>query len=213
MCTWQSSFTAMNMVKGLSIDLAYQDYPSPPPPSSGHVSPYISISVLQHRQTGVWFTDPERIHRECSWLLMFRYAERSCSFLVRLTFITTSSAQDLPRSTRFAVYSDRLQHLWNIKSYEGIQSYLKAGESDIFTIVPIHTSKQVDFAPIGLINMLNTGGAISNLSHTASSTSFKVHGSLAKKGHVSQIWKTLINDMSNISEPRQASFEQRPNPK
>lgn len=83
-------------------------------------------------------------------------------------------AQELPGNTRFAVYSDRLQQLWSIKSYEGVQSQLQAGESDIFTVVPIQAGEKVEFAPIGLTNMLNSGGAISSWSHTASDITFKV---------------------------------------
>lgn len=69
--------------------------------------------------------------------------------------------QDMPRGTRFAVYSDKLKQLLAVASYEGVQSRLGASASDIFTIVPLRNAGGVEFAPVGLTNMLNTGGAIS----------------------------------------------------
>ena len=82
--------------------------------------------------------------------------------------------QELPTSTRFAIYSDQSEQLWNIASFEGVQCVLNAGGSDIFTIVPIQTENGVAFAPIGLTNMLNTGGSISDWTADPSSVSLKV---------------------------------------
>lgn len=78
-------------------------------------------------------------------------------------------------STRFAVYSDRLKQLWTVAPYEGVQSQLKAGESDILTLVPIEETGDVQFAPIGLTNMLNSGGAISQWTNSSNAAEFKVN--------------------------------------
>jgi len=71
------------------------------------------------------------------------------------------SVQDLPAHTRFAVYSDAKKQLWTVSSHEGVRSQLEAGRSDIFTIVPVWEGDTAEFAPVGLTNMLNTGGTIS----------------------------------------------------
>ena len=91
-----------------------------------------------------------------------------------LLLTVTTPVQELPTSTRFAIYSDQSEQLWDIASYEGVQCELNAGGSDIFTIVPIQAESGAAFAPIGLTNMLNTGGAISAWRMDSGSASFKV---------------------------------------
>ena len=69
--------------------------------------------------------------------------------------------QELPSQTRFAIYSDDRKQLWTVSSHEGVRSQLEPGRSDLFTVVPIYENDGVEFAPVGLTNMLNTGGTIS----------------------------------------------------
>lgn len=101
--------------------------------------------------------------------------------------ILACCAQDLPASTRFAIYSDDRKQLWTVSSYEGVRSQLEGGRSDIFTVVPIWEGDRTEFAPIGLTNMLNTGGTISawNPDNHGSQYNFKVPHFTLIHGHIS----------------------------
>lgn len=83
--------------------------------------------------------------------------------------------QDLPFSSRFAVYSDNQRKLWLLASWERVLVLLKPGQSDLFTVAPLQSNGHVDFAPIGLTNMLNAGGAILewNAAEIASDSEFR----------------------------------------
>lgn len=106
--------------------------------------------------------------------------------------------QELPSSTRFAVYSDRQQELWQCASWEGVQSQLAPGQSDIFTIVPLAIVGELHMAPLGLTNMLNTGGAISRWdvadTHSNGSVqfSFKVCSSLPQSATTTALHSELF---------------------
>lgn len=57
---------------------------------------------------------------------------------------------------------------------------LKAREYDVFTVVPVkELVNHINFAPIGLIKMFNSGGAVKELNHQpgSSNVSLKVRGS------------------------------------
>ena len=75
------------------------------------------------------------------------------------------------------MYSDNTKQVRIVASYEGVQCRLKAGESDMLTIVPTIDVGGSLFAPIGLTNMLNTRGSISQWTRVTSApseASFKV---------------------------------------
>jgi len=102
--------------------------------------------------------------------------------------ILACRAQDLPASTRFAIYSDGRKQLWTVSFYEAVSSQLEGGRSDIFTVVPIWEGDKTEFAPIGLTNMLNTGGTISAWSpdNHGSQYNFKVAHFSLFYGHISE---------------------------
>ena len=79
-----------------------------------------------------------------------------------------------------------------------MQCELKAGGSDIFTIVPIQSEGKAAFAPIGLTNMLNTGGAISAWTADQSSVSFKVRHSFDWSKADQCVFSLLMNSLSTI---------------
>lgn len=57
---------------------------------------------------------------------------------------------------------------------------LKAREYEVFTVVPVkELANSIKFAPIGLIKMFNSGGAVKELHHQpeSSNVSLKVRGS------------------------------------
>ncbi|KAF9620634.1 hypothetical protein IFM89_013660 [Coptis chinensis] len=66
----------------------------------------------------------------------------------------------------FAVYAFRSKKLMLLKASEDIELSLEPFTFELFTVSPVKMilNKGILFAPIGLVNMLNTGGAIQTLS-------------------------------------------------
>lgn len=70
----------------------------------------------------------------------------------------------------FAMYLQEAKKLVLTKPYENIEMSLEPFNFELITVAPVTlltggTSSTVRFAPIGLVNMLNTGGAIRSLSY------------------------------------------------
>lgn len=65
----------------------------------------------------------------------------------------------------FAVYMFQEKKLKLFKSTEKVEVSLKPFTFELLTVSPVivFSKKLVQFAPIGLVNMLNTGGAIQSL--------------------------------------------------
>lgn len=65
----------------------------------------------------------------------------------------------------FAVYSFTDHKLKLLKSSETVQVSLHPFNYELFTISPVTVlpEKSIQFAPIGLVNMLNSGGAIQSM--------------------------------------------------
>ncbi|KAK9278327.1 hypothetical protein L1049_027892 [Liquidambar formosana] len=65
----------------------------------------------------------------------------------------------------FAVYMFQEKKLKLLKSLEGLEISLEPFNFELLTVSPVMVlpSKSVQFAPIGLVNMLNAGGAIQSL--------------------------------------------------
>ncbi|KAK6913670.1 LOW QUALITY PROTEIN: Glycosyl hydrolases 36 [Dillenia turbinata] len=82
------------------------------------------------------------------------------------------------RSTeQFAVYHHKSDELHLINSKEEIKITLQPSSFEIFTFSPVHRLNQkAKFAPVGLENMFNSGGAIENLEYESNSVRIKVKG-------------------------------------
>lgn len=66
-----------------------------------------------------------------------------------------------PGDRDFAIFSFRSGSLTRLSKYKGLNITLKTLECDVFTVSPIKVyDKKIQFAPIGLINMYNSGGAL-----------------------------------------------------
>ncbi|PHU23704.1 Galactinol--sucrose galactosyltransferase [Capsicum chinense] len=65
----------------------------------------------------------------------------------------------------FAVYMYRQKKLKLLKLFDNVEITLQPFDYELLTICPVTTlsKKSVQFAPIGLVNMLNSGGAIDSL--------------------------------------------------
>lgn len=65
----------------------------------------------------------------------------------------------------FAVYMYRQKKLKLLKLSESVEITLQPFEYELLTVAPVAvlSKKSVQFAPIGLVNMLNSGGAIDSL--------------------------------------------------
>lgn len=65
----------------------------------------------------------------------------------------------------FAVYMYRQKKLKLLKLSDNVEITLQPFDYELLTICPVTTlsEKSVQFAPIGLVNMLNSGGAIDSL--------------------------------------------------
>ncbi|KAL9380477.1 hypothetical protein Peur_026134 [Populus x canadensis] len=73
----------------------------------------------------------------------------------------------------FAMYLSKSKKLVLSKAHENIEIALEPFNFELITVSPVTTlaGKPAQFAPIGLVNMLNTGGAIQSLAYTNDSTS------------------------------------------
>lgn len=73
----------------------------------------------------------------------------------------------------FAMYLSKSKKLVLSKAHENIEIALEPFNFELITLSPVTTlaGKPAQFAPIGLVNMLNTGGAIQSLAYTNDSTS------------------------------------------
>lgn len=64
----------------------------------------------------------------------------------------------------FALFQHRNQNLHVVKGgYESVEVTLTSHDWDIFTVVPIANLEKVQWGPIGLSNMLNSGGSLQNV--------------------------------------------------
>ncbi|GLJ46450.1 hypothetical protein SUGI_0979050 [Cryptomeria japonica] len=84
----------------------------------------------------------------------------------------------------FAVYQWKARELSIIKgnSSSTVSVLLKPLEFELITMIPVlKFSETVKWAPIGLLNMLNSGGAVQNI--VASSSSSEIHGHVEIRGH------------------------------
>lgn len=65
----------------------------------------------------------------------------------------------------FAVYMYRQKKLKLLKLSENVEITLQPFEYELLTVTPaaVLSKKSVQFAPIGLVNMLNSGGAVDSL--------------------------------------------------
>ncbi|KAK8672531.1 hypothetical protein V6N13_110897 [Hibiscus sabdariffa] len=79
----------------------------------------------------------------------------------------------------FAMYFSQSKKLLLSKPAENIEISLKPFDFELITVSPVTVwgAKSVHFAPIGLVNMLNTGGAIQSLAYNDSSVRIEVKGS------------------------------------
>ncbi|KAH0690372.1 hypothetical protein KY289_017730 [Solanum tuberosum] len=84
----------------------------------------------------------------------------------------------------FAVYMYRQKKLKLLKLSENVEITLQPFDYELLTVTPVAvlSKKSVQFAPIGLVNMLNSGGAIESLVYDnneeeESSVSIGVRGS------------------------------------
>ncbi|XP_061948331.1 probable galactinol--sucrose galactosyltransferase 5 [Populus nigra] len=73
----------------------------------------------------------------------------------------------------FAMYLSKSKKLVLSKAHENIEIALEPFNFELITVSPVTTlaGKPAQFAPIGLVNMLNTGGAIQSLAYTNDSNS------------------------------------------
>lgn len=79
----------------------------------------------------------------------------------------------------FAMYLQVAKKLVLSKPYENIEISLEPFSFELITVSPVTllpggTSPSVQFAPIGLVNMLNTGGAIQSLSYDDDENSVEI---------------------------------------
>jgi len=58
------------------------------------------------------------------------------------------------------VYVNKTKTLSRIGADGGVDVSLEAGQAAVVTLAPVSTAFGVDFSPIGLVNMLNSGGAL-----------------------------------------------------
>ncbi|XP_015580505.2 galactinol--sucrose galactosyltransferase isoform X1 [Ricinus communis] len=78
--------------------------------------------------------------------------------------------------TTFAVYSFLEEKLKLMKLTERLEFSLEPFTYELLTVSPVHflTGKLIKFAPIGLVNMLNSGGAIQSLDYEESESRVKI---------------------------------------
>ncbi|XP_075664682.1 putative galactinol--sucrose galactosyltransferase 2 isoform X3 [Castanea sativa] len=75
-----------------------------------------------------------------------------------------------------AVFSSSTGSLLRLSKEEKFDVTLKVLQCDVFTVTPIKVyNKKIQFAPIGLINMYNSGGAIEAIDFFSDSSSCKIH--------------------------------------
>lgn len=60
----------------------------------------------------------------------------------------------------YVVYVNKTKTLSRIGADGGVDVSLEAGQAAVVTLAPVSTAFGVDFSPIGLVNMLNSGGAL-----------------------------------------------------
>lgn len=79
----------------------------------------------------------------------------------------------------FAMYLSESKKLLLSKPTDDIEISLEPFTFELITVSPVTVlpGKSVQFAPIGLVNMLNTGGAIQSLSYGWNSVKIGVKGS------------------------------------
>ncbi|XP_039062706.1 probable galactinol--sucrose galactosyltransferase 5 [Hibiscus syriacus] len=79
----------------------------------------------------------------------------------------------------FAMYFSQSKKLVLSKPAENIEISLKPFDFELITVSPVTVlaGKSVHFSPIGLVDMLNTGGAIQSLAYNESSVRIEVKGS------------------------------------
>lgn len=78
---------------------------------------------------------------------------------------------------------------------------LKPKEYDVFTVVPVkELADGIKFAPIGLIEMFNSGGAVKELNHQpgSSNVSLKVRGSGPFGAYSSSQPKRVVVDSKEV---------------
>ena len=82
------------------------------------------------------------------------------------------------KEAQFVIYSDSQRQMYRCGLLESINARLATSKSDLFTVVPLQRMGEAWVAPIGLVNMLNCGGAVSawEVDEAANKFSFKVRG-------------------------------------
>lgn len=88
----------------------------------------------------------------------------------------------------FAMYLFRQKKLVLAKPTDAIKVSLEPFNFELITVSPVSilSEKSIEFAPIGLVNMLNTGGAIHSLEYGVSSVKIGVKGSGEMRAYASE---------------------------
>jgi len=75
-----------------------------------------------------------------------------------------------------AVYAFNSCSLSRLQKHQNLEVSLSTMACEIYTISPIKVfSKAIQFAPLGLINMFNSGGALNDVSSTSDSSATTIH--------------------------------------
>lgn len=76
----------------------------------------------------------------------------------------------------FAMYLSQAKKLILSKPHDNIEISLEPFNFELITVSPIiiPEGKSIQFAPIGLVNMLNAGGAIQSLAYSDTDNSFQI---------------------------------------
>lgn len=87
-------------------------------------------------------------------------------------------AEDMGKAEEYVVYLNQAEELRVMAlKYEQFQITIQPSTFELFSFVPVtKLNRNVKFAPIGLINMLNSGGAIQELEYKEDGTKLKVKG-------------------------------------
>lgn len=86
------------------------------------------------------------------------------------------SLKNIDQVDVFAMYMFRERKLMLLKSTDNLEISLEPFNFELITVSPvvILSKKCIQFAPIGLVNMLNSGGAIQSLVHDDDTKSVQI---------------------------------------
>jgi raffinose synthase len=74
-----------------------------------------------------------------------------------------AAAAGAPATGQWALYVNTTKQLHLVSAEEGVEVTVAAGQAAVVTIAPVSRHFGVDFAPLGLTNMLNGGGAVTGV--------------------------------------------------